>query len=137
MLQIVTLSNPNGGIREADDEAFYRRVWKEFPLCHALPYELWVKNLHEFYEDCPNIEYRIYDSDVLVGHAVIAPTDDIHVGECMSLWHQFMLPEYRNSGVWKDVFMRAKEVTKLQGYSYLVWTHIRDNKISCTYRKIQ
>jgi len=59
-----------------------------------------------------------------VGGLVLARDEwDAHVGSCMSVFAQYVIPEYRNKGVSVMLMREALKLTRASGESTLAFTH--------------
>ena len=59
-----------------------------------------------------------------VGGIVLAHDPwDVHVGPCMSVFAQYVLPEYRNQGISPRLMREVLRIAKGSGVSTLAYTH--------------
>lgn len=76
----------------------------------------WLGGIHRW-EITAKIDGKI------VGGVIIGWDHDVHVGPCISVWAQYVLPEYRGQGVSPAVMRRAMQVMRQQGAMAMAWTH--------------
>ena len=123
-----------------------------------------VQNLESFqraYDEC--IELRQQSKEVWLGRALLALqgmdrweiaafTDesfagglvlahdpwDVHVGPCMSVFAQYVLPEYRLQGISPRMMREAIRIARSSGCSTLAYTHREGPwRYATHYRSIQ
>lgn len=59
----------------------------------------------------------------VVGGVIVAEDEDIHVGPCVSVFAQYVLPEYRNRGISLALMREAVRIAKELGANVLAYTH--------------
>ncbi len=73
----------------------------------------------------------------VIGGVVVAVDEDIHVGPCVSVFAQYVLPEYRNRGASLACMRESVRLAKELGASVLAYTHrIGPWRYETIYRRI-
>lgn len=77
------------------------------------------------------------DSGYQVGIMVLAEDEDMHVGRCLSVQWQYVLPEYRNAGIAHRFMRTAIQLARQEGYPVLAYSHrVGPGEYSIKYRRI-
>lgn len=93
-----------------------------------------VSSLSEF----DRTEIVAIDSETVVGGAVIVLDDDQHVGACLSLQWQYVLPEYRSKQLGRLFVRELLRQAGWAGIKNVCYTHrIGVGKYTLTYREVQ
>lgn len=72
-----------------------------------------------------------------VGGLVLAYDSDIHVGDCMSVISQYVLPEYRNQRISTQCMREAVRIAVMQRFNVLAYTHrLGDWRYETIYKRI-
>ena len=72
-----------------------------------------------------------------VGIMVLAEDEDMHVGRCLSVQWQYVLPEYRNAGIAHRFMRTAIQLARQEGYPVLAYSHrVGPGEYSIKYRRI-
>lgn len=137
MLERVIKHNPSGGMHLFTEELGFAG-WEQSHLSKTIPFEQWWNMQHEMLDNTQNVELFVRDSGRYVGGIVLVESEDAQIGKCITLFHQFLLPEYRNMpGLWREMFNICKDLTKSFGYSYMVHSHhIHHNLFKTIYTKV-
>lgn len=82
-------------------------------------------------------ELGLLVADKVVGGVTLVEDDDVHVGRCLTVASQYVLPEYRNTGC-SMLFMReAVRLARNLSMPVLAYTHrLGDWTYKTTYRRI-
>ena len=117
-------------------ELFYR-AWEECVELQAQPQELWVGKSLAALTDLDRYEVGIYSGDAFIGGLVVGLDDEVHVGPCMTVFSQYVVPEHRNKGVAVLCMRTAIRLTKQEGMPYLAYTHrVGDWRYETLYRRV-
>lgn len=74
---------------------------------------------------------------VPVGILILTEDDDMHVGRCLSVQWQYVLPEYRNAGIARRFMRTAIQLAQQEGYPVLAYSHrVGPGEYSIKYRRI-
>lgn len=77
------------------------------------------------------------DHGDLAGILVLVDDDDEHVGRCVSVHWQYILPEHRNTGIARQFMRAAIQCAEQGGYSVLAYSHrVGPGEYSIKYRRI-
>lgn len=72
-----------------------------------------------------------------VGILILTEDDDMHVGRCLSVQWQYVLPEYRNAGIAHQFMRTAIQLARQEGYPVLAYSHrVGPGEYSIKYRRI-
>lgn len=72
--------------------------------------------------DQDRVEIVVRDGGAVIGYAVIAADDDLHVGRCLALQWQFVVKEHRGSV--GGIFLRALlRIARSHGYRNVAYSH--------------
>jgi GNAT superfamily N-acetyltransferase len=118
----------------------YMQAWQECVELQMQPQGTWVANTMANLMDAPRWVIGMFDNGVPVGGVVLSPDTDVHVGPCMSVIAQYVLPEYRNKAISMRCMREAIRITKNQYAPYnrcLAYTHrLGDWRYITTYRSL-
>lgn len=83
-------------------------------------------------------EIVYYDGTTIVGGATVVLDDDQHVGPCLSLQWQYVLPDYRNKGLGRHFVRELLRQAGWAGIRNVCYTHrIGLGKYTVTYREVK
>jgi GNAT superfamily N-acetyltransferase len=116
----------------------FLRAWDECLELQVVDKEAWVASaLHRLTLFDWRYEIGMHNGLHTVGGIVLAPDDDIHVGPCLSVFAQYVMPEYRNRGVSLRCMRLAERAAKDLGYNTLAYTHrLGDWRYETIYRRL-
>lgn len=116
----------------------YSKAWDECIELQGLNKHDWLRHYTSILESVDRWEVGIFDAhDLAVGGLVLAHDSDIHVGDCMSVISQYVLPEYRNRAVSLRCMRVALDITSDEGCKVLAYTHRKgDWRYETIYRRI-
>ena len=116
----------------------FTRAWDECIELQVMDKEAWVANtLSRLAQFDWRFEIGMHNGTHTVGGIILAADEDIHVGPCLSVFAQYVLPEYRNRGVSMRCMRLAEQAAKDLGYKVLAYTHrMGDWRYSTTYRRL-
>lgn len=118
-------------------ELFYR-AWDECLELQVVDREAWVASaLNRLTLFDWRYEIGMHTGKQTVGGIVLAPDDDIHVGPCLSVFAQYVMPEYRNRGISLRCMRLAERAAGELGYNMLAYTHrLGDWRYETIYRRL-
>lgn len=116
----------------------FERAWSEFIELQVVDKETWVSSaLHRLTLFDWRYEIGMHNGVHTVGGIVLAPDEDIHVGPCLSVFAQYVMPEYRNRGVSLRCMRLAERAAIQLGYTTLAYTHrMGDWRYQTIYRRL-
>lgn len=116
---------------------FYR-AWEEFIELRVMDKETWVAETLSRLSLLPwRYEIGMHNGDQGVGGILLGPDEDIHVGPCLSVYAQYVLPEYRNRGISLRCMRLAVRAAIDFGYKVLAYTHrVHDWRYETIYRRL-
>jgi GNAT superfamily N-acetyltransferase len=114
-----------------------RAAWDECIESQGMDKEAWVARTLNLHQAHTRYEIYLYEADAIVGGLTLTVDDDPHVGECLSVLSQYVLPEYRNRGVSGRCLRECLRIAKDCGAKYLAYTHRKKDWVyTTTYRRI-
>jgi GNAT superfamily N-acetyltransferase len=80
----------------------------------------------------------VHNGEKVVGGLCLAPDPwDVHVGPCLSVFAQYVLPEFRLQGVSARLMREALRIAKKSGVPALAFTHRKGPwRYETIYRKV-
>lgn len=57
------------------------------------------------------------------GFIILCHEHDNHIGECLGVQFNYVLPEYRNLGIVRQFFRMAEAIARENGIPVMAWTH--------------
>lgn len=83
-------------------------------------------------------EIVYYDGETIVGGATVVIDDDQHVGPCLSLQWQYILPDYRKRGLGRLFVRELLRQAGWAGIRNVCWTHrVGRGRYTVTYREVK
>lgn len=83
------------------------------------------------------IEVVAWEADVPVGMIVLVLDNDMHVGRCLSVLWNYVLPEARSYGIQRQFIREALAVARQVNAPVLAYTHRRDvGRYELKYRRV-
>lgn len=83
-------------------------------------------------------EIVYYDGETIVGGATVVIDDDQHVGPCLSLQWQYILPDYRKRGLGRHFVRELLRQAGWAGIRNVCWTHrVGVGRYTVTYREVK
>ena len=103
---------------------FFSRAWDECAELQCTPKQDWIgRNLLSL-QALDRYEIAIVRQGEFIGGLILAEDFwDVHVGPCMSVFAQYVLPEYRNTGVSAACMRAALRIARKAGAPTLAFTH--------------
>jgi len=106
------------------DLELFARAWDEFPELKVTPRQEWLGRTLLSLQGMDRWEIGVHDGVKSLGALVLAHDPwDAHVGPCMSVFAQYVLPKYRNTGIAQRCMRGALRVAKGAGVPVLAFTH--------------
>lgn len=125
------------GQEPTGDSSLYWHAWGEFIELQVMDREAWVEHHTALLTSLPRYEFTLTDGGTLVGGLILVHDHDVHVGECMSVLANYVLPEYRSRVLGSRLFRAALNLTRDTGCSVLAFTHrVKDWQYITNYRKL-
>lgn len=114
------------------------RAWEECVELQTQPKDVWIGYAALAVQDIDRKEVLLFKDSRLIGGLVLAHDFDVHVGKCLSVLWQYVLPEYRNSGASMRLMRYAVQCARDYSYSVLAYTHRVGNwRYETIYRKVR
>ena len=117
----------------------FKNAWHEFIELQTSTEDEWVGRSLLMLQGLDRYELGIFRPDGLVIAAAIVAYDDwdAHVGPCMSVFAQYVLPDYRNRGISLKLMREAIRITRDSEYNTLAYTHRKgDWRYETIYRRV-
>lgn len=129
--------NRDIGSPEVFSKAF-STAWDECIELQCNPKAEWMGIAISSLQEHPRVFIGVLgDTELLGGLYLLREENDPHVGACMSIAFQYVLPEYRNLGVSRRLITRALQLTRKNNCSVLAYTHRKgDWKYETVYRRV-
>ncbi len=129
---------PKGVGEECIAPNLFSTAWDECIESQGMDKETWIARTLKMIQSVPRYELGCLHEGVPVGGVTLTLGDDPHVGECLIVMSQYVLPEYRNRGISLHCMRECLRLAKYLGHDILAYTHReRDWVYTTTYRKIK
>lgn len=69
------------------------------------------------------IELAVFDKDRIVGFCALAEDYDIHVGRCLTVMWDYVVPSHRGGTVGQRMLRAAMQRARQYGFAVLCYTH--------------
>ena len=116
----------------------FRTAWDECIELHGMDKEAWVERTLSIIQSVPRYEIGFYLDGKPIGGVTLTVDYDPHVGECLCVMSQYVLPEHRNAGISMRCMRECIKLAKRLDHTMLAYTHRqRDWVYTTTYRKIK
>lgn len=116
---------------------FYR-AWDECLESQGIDKETWCDRSIRMVESVDRYELGMLDNGIPVGGISLTLDHDPHVGECLCVMSQYVLPEYRNKAISMRCMRECIRIAKRLGHNMLAYTHReRDWVYTTTYKRIR
>lgn len=118
--------------------SLFQRAWDECIELQLQDKETWAGRAVLALQSLDRWEIGVFNGCMIVGAVCVArDTTDPHVGECLSVFAQYVVPEHRNKGVSLRLMRAAVAIARANGYKCLAYTHrLGDWRYETVYRKI-
>lgn len=132
-----TVQYKEAGVQHSFNE-LYSSAWAECEESHIMDRPNFVKRGQDSVSSIARYELVALVGDRVVGAMVVAEEgDDPHVGDCLSVVYNYVLPEYRSIGIGRHFFRAAIRLAESLGHHTLAYTHrVGAGKYLTTYRKV-
>lgn len=113
-------------------------AWEECVELQVQSQEYWVGSTLCMLTQHDRYEIGMFVDGVAVGGVVLMQDVDVHVGPCLSVVAQYVLPEYRNKSISLRCMAECMRIAKDSGAAVLAFTHRKGPwKYSTIYRRIK
>ncbi len=118
---LTTFRHPGEGVQNFE---MFSRAWDECVELQASPRDAWIGRSLQLLQGLARHEIGVHDQTKIVGGIVLAQDPwDVHVGPCLSVFAQYVLPEFRHKGVSARLMREALRIARLDGAKTLAFTH--------------
>lgn len=101
----------------------FTRAWDECIELQCNPKDVWVGRALLSLADQHRWELIAFDGAECLGGIVVVQELDIHVGQCLSVVAQYVLPEHRLTGVSPQLMRGAMRIAREAGAPTFAFTH--------------
>lgn len=101
----------------------FHQAWDECVELQCQPKGVWCKTILAELSALDRYEIGVALGGIPVGGVFLTHDDDWHVGPCLTVAFQYVLPEYRNTGVSRQCMRYAISLAKELGYTVLAYSH--------------
>lgn len=102
----------------------FTRAWDECAELQQSSKDEWVGRALLSLQGLDRTELAAFYGTEFAGGLTLAPDPwDVHVGPCLSVFAQYILPEYRLKGISPRLMREAMRIAKQSGASTLAFTH--------------
>lgn len=107
--------------------AMFERAWHEFPELQVRPKDEWIGRSIASLAALQRWEIGAFnDAGETIGGIVLAEDPwDCHVGPCVSVFAQYVVPEYRDGQVSQRMMREALRLARSLHFPVLAFTHRR------------
>lgn len=89
--------------------------------------ETWLASMLDLYKGFHRYEIEYWEGETLIGVAVVAKTIDFHVGPCVCVLTQYVIPQFRGrAGIARKVLAFARNKAREDGVGFMSWSHQLD-----------
>lgn len=115
----------------------FAKAWDECEELRQQPRDVWAGRALYALSSMDRHELAVLHSGVTIAGCVVAPEWDAHVGECTTVFTQYVLPEFRHQGI-SSLFIRtAMRLARTYGSKTLAYTHRKGPwRYETIYRKV-
>ena len=125
-------------LEPSKNSELYSMAWDEFIELQVMDKETWLQNLHNTIEACPRWEVSASIDGKVVGGIILTNDDDVHVGPCLSVVAQYVLPEYRHRSISLHCMRIAMRTAKAFNHKVLAYSHrLGDWRYETIYRRVK
>lgn len=116
----------------------FQRAWDECAELQVRSQLVWVGDAILALSALERYEVAVMLDGLPIGAAVLANDPwDAHVGPCMSVFAQYVLPEYRNRGLSLALMRECIRIAREGGAGVLAYTHrVAPWRYETTYRRL-
>lgn len=118
---------------------FFTQAYEECVELQQQSKSEWVGRSILSLQEMDRVELAAFADESFAGGLVLAHDPwDVHVGPCMSVFAQYVLPEHRLKGISPRLMRTAFRIAKDSGMSTLAYTHrLGPWRYETTYRSIK
>ena len=115
----------------------FEAAWDEFIELKCMPKREWIAAQLALLEESSRIEIQVWDGASIAGVCIVSDDWDVHVGPCMSVLVNYVLPEYRQYRPGTALFRGALRIAREMRFPAFAWTHrVGDWHYSTRYRRL-
>lgn len=104
--------------------SMFARAWDECVELQSNPREVWIGHSLVNLQNLARWEIGVFDDDKIMGGILLAEMPwDAHVGPCLAVFAQYVLPEYRLRGVSPRLMRESIRIARKAGAPTLSFTH--------------
>lgn len=101
----------------------FRAAWDECIELQVMDKQTWLQHTLGTLASLDRFELGMHNGDVTVGGVILARDNDIHIGDCLAVVAQYVMPEYRNRGISLWCMRECIRLAKELGHTHLAFTH--------------
>lgn len=118
--------------------SLFQRAWDECVELQCTSKDLWAGRTLIALEQLERYEIIAHsEHGIQLGGLVVAREIDVHVGDCMSVIAQYVMPEHRLFGISPRLMRAAIRIAREVGAPTLAYTHRKGPwRYETTYRRI-
>jgi hypothetical protein len=117
--------------------ALFESAWDECVELQCTPKEDWVGHTLSRLKQIDRIEVGVFSAGELVGAVLLAEDTDWHVGRCLTVVTQYVLPHARHSGVSFACMRYTMILARELGYSTIAFSHRKgDWRYEIIYKRV-
>ncbi len=133
---VVTSRIPGEAVQSLE---LFTRAYDECVELRQQSRDEWIGRALLALQDLDRFELAAFVGDKMAGGIVLAHDPwDVHVGPCMSVFAQYVLPEYRLRGISPRLMREGIRIAKQSGVSTLAFTHRKGPwRYETAYRRIR
>lgn len=118
---LVTFRNRGEAVQNLE---LFSRAWDECVELQQSPKQEWIGRSLLSLQQLDRYEIAAVQGSDVVGAVLLAEDKwDVHVGPCVSVFSQYVLPEYRERGISSKLMREAIKLARAIGVSTLAFTH--------------
>lgn len=116
---------PRRAAEPVQNVSLFKRAWVECVELQVQPENIWLGRVLTQLQALDRFEVAAFNKDAEVVGGIVVAHDpwDSHVGPCMSVFAQYVLPEYRQRGLSRRFMRTALDLAKEAGVPVLAYTH--------------
>jgi GNAT superfamily N-acetyltransferase len=115
------------GDSDTDPQGLFRLAYAEFPELRMQPFSIWYLKWERGMHQVDRYLVKVRCGELIVGMAAVVLDDDPHVGLCLTLHSQYVLPAYRNKFVAGRVLREVRRLAKVHRLGVIAYSHrVRD-----------
>lgn len=116
----------------------FQRAWDECAELQCTDKQTWVQETLWTLQKLDRYEIGVHNGDKVVGGVHLAWDFDVHVHRCLSVFAQYVLPEYRLRGVSPRLMREAIRLAREARAPVLAFTHRKGPwQYSTIYRRVK